>query len=114
MEVLRTMGPMALASMFTGVLPLAVAVVYALWPTELRLTLIRTLSLATVFAAVSGMMLGLANELMFIERRQPGGLTPGVAAGLAESLVTLVFGFGCLTLTWLLVTIGLWRRADTP
>ena len=103
---------MALASTFTGVLPLIAGVVYALWPTEQRLTLVRTLSLTTVFAAVSGTMLGFLDELYFVARRQPAGLTPGVAMGLAESLVPIFFGFGCLTVTWLCVTIGLWRRAE--
>jgi hypothetical protein len=28
----------------------------------------------------------------------------------ADSLVPLFVGFGCLTLPWLCVTIGLWRR----
>jgi hypothetical protein len=34
-----------------------------------------------------------------------------VAQGIAESLVTLFFGFGCLTVAWLCVTLGLWRRS---
>ena len=54
MNVLANAGVMALASMFVGVLPLTVGVVYAIWPTEQRLMLTRTLSLATVFAVVAG------------------------------------------------------------
>jgi hypothetical protein len=111
MEVLGNAGVMALASMFVGLLPLAMAIVHAVWPTEQRLTLVRTLSLATVFAAVCGTMLGFINELRYVSLRQPISLTPAVATGLAESLVPLFFGFGCLTVTWLCVTIGLWRRA---
>lgn|SRR5690348_6664221 len=111
MELFRELGLMALASTFVGVLPLAAGVVYALWPTEQKLTLVRTLSLATVFAAVGGTVLGFINGLEFVARRQPSGLTPAVAMGLAESLVSPLFGFGCLTVTWLCVTIGLWRRA---
>jgi hypothetical protein len=112
MGVIRTLGPMALASTFVGILPLALGVVYAFWPTEQRLSLIRTLSLTTVFAGISGTMLGFLNELVFVARRQPQGLTPAVAVGLADSLVPIFVGFGCLTVTWLCVTIGLWRRAD--
>jgi hypothetical protein len=37
-------------------------------------------------------------------------LTRAAAVGIAESLVTLFFGFGCLTVAWLCVAIGLWRR----
>jgi hypothetical protein len=112
MELIQTLGPMALASMLVGTLPLAMGVVYALRPSEQRLTLVRTSSLATVFATVSGTMLGFVYGLHFIARRQPGGLTPAAAVGLADSLVPLFFGFGCLTVAWLCVTIGLWRRTD--
>jgi hypothetical protein len=114
MEALRNAGILALASMFVGVLPLAMGIVYALWPTEQRLTLVRTLSLATVFAGVCGTALGFVNSLLLVANRQPASLAPVVATGLAESLVPLFVGFGCLTVAWLCVTIGLWRRAGVP
>ena len=38
-------------------------------------------------------------------------LSPAVAAGFAESLVTVFFGFGCLTIAWLCVAFGMWRKA---
>jgi hypothetical protein len=38
------------------------------------------------------------------------GFTPQIAAGTAESLMTLFINFGCLTVTWLCVTVGVWRR----
>ena len=110
MEVLANAGIMALASMFVGVLPLTMGIMYAIWPNEQRLTLVRTLSLATVFAAVAGVALGFINELRFISRSGTVTFSQGIAAGLAESLVTLFFGFGCLTVAWLCVTLGLWRR----
>ena len=110
MHVLANAGVMALASMFVGVLPLTVGVVYAIWPTEQRLMLTRTLSLATVFAVVAGATLGFINELRFVSRSETITFSPQVAIGLAESLVPLFFGFGCLTVAWLCVTLGLWRR----
>ncbi len=110
MNVLANAGVMALASMFVGVLPLTVGIVYAIWPTEQRLMLTRTLSLATVFAAVAGSTLGFINELRFVSRIETITFSPQVAIGLAESLVPLFFGFGCLTVAWLCVTLGLWRR----
>jgi hypothetical protein len=109
-EVFANAGIMALAGMFVGVLPLTMGIVYAIWPSEQRLTLMRPLSLATVFAAIAGTALGLINELRFISRSETVAFTQQVSHGLAESLVTLLFGFGCLTVTWLCVTIGLWRR----
>ena len=111
METLANAGIMALASMFVGILPLTMGIVYAIWPTEQRLTLMRTLSLATVFAAVAGVALGFVNELRFISRGQTATFSPQVAMGLAEGLVPLFFSFGCLTVAWLCVTLGLWRRA---
>jgi hypothetical protein len=109
-EVLANAGIMALASMFVGVLPLTMAIIYAIWPTEQRLALMRPLSLATIFAAVAGLTLGLMNQLRFIFEGGEPTLSRVVVIGLAESLVPLFFGFGCLTVAWLCVTIGLWRR----
>ena len=110
MGVVANAGIMALACMFVGVLPLTVGIVYAIWPNEQRLMLTRTLSLATVFAAVAGVTVGLINELRFIGRSETVTFSPQVMIGLAESLVPLFIGFGCLTVAWLCVTLGLWRR----
>lgn len=110
MEVIANAGIMALASMFVGILPLSLGVVYAIWPSEQRLMLMRPLSLATVFAAVFGVTAGFINELRFMSRTGQFVLSQIVAIGLAESLVPLFFGFGCLTVAWLCVTVGLFRR----
>ena len=110
MEVIANAGIMALASMFVGVLPLTMGIVYAIWPNEQRLAQMRPLSLATVFAAVAGVAMGLISELSFISRAEEVAFSRQVAIGLAEGLVPLFFGFGCLTVAWLCVTIGLWRR----
>jgi hypothetical protein len=109
-EVLANAGIAALASMFVGVLPLAMAVVYAIWPNEQRLTLIRPLSIATMFAAIAGLSLGFINELRYISRTGQLAFSAQIAAGLAEGLAPAFFAFGCLTLTWLCVTIGLSRH----
>jgi hypothetical protein len=102
---------MALASMFVGLLPLAMGIAYTFWPNEQRLTLMRTLSLATVFASVAGVAMGFISELRFMSRTGTVTFTPQVAVGAAESLVPLFFGFGCLTVGWLCVSLGLWRRS---
>jgi hypothetical protein len=109
-DVITNAGIMALASMFVGVLPLTMGIVYAIWPTEQRLMLMRPLSLATVFSAIAGVALGFINELRYISRIGTTTFSPAVAHGLAESLTTLFVGFGCLTIAWLCVTIGLSRR----
>jgi hypothetical protein len=109
-EVLRNAGILALASIFVGILPLAMGVVYAIWPNEQRLTLVRTLSLATVFATLAGVAGGFINSLVSVSRSGTVTFSRELVIGAAESMVTVVSGFGCLTVTWLCVTIGLWRR----
>ena len=52
--VLSQASIVALASIFMGVVPLAMGIVYVIWPSEQRLALMRPLSLATIFAALSG------------------------------------------------------------
>ena len=44
------------------------------------------------------------------DRLSRGTVMALVAMGLAESLFPLFFAFGCLTVAWLCVTLGLWRR----
>jgi hypothetical protein len=109
-DALNNAGWFAKASMFLGVVPLALGVVYAVWPTEQRLMLMRPLSLATIFAAISGTVLGVLNVLLFMSRSDPPVFSRVVAIGLSEALVPVFFGFGCLTVAWLFVAFGLWRR----
>jgi hypothetical protein len=100
----------ALVSMFMGLLPLGMGIAYAIWPSEQRLALMRPLSLATIFAAISGFTLGLINVLRGMWTGETAEFTRISAIGLAESLVTIFLGFGCLTAAWLCVAFGLWRR----
>ncbi len=110
MGVLANASIIALVSMFMGVVPLGMGIVYAIWPSEQRLALMRPLSLATIFAAVSGSTLGVLNVLRGMGMSQSPDFSRVSAIGLAESLVPIFFGFGCLTAAWLCVALGLWRR----
>jgi hypothetical protein len=110
MQVLSNASIVALVSMFMGIVPLGVGILYAVWPSEQRLALMRPLSLATIFAALSGSTLGLLNVLRGIGMSQTPNFTSVAAIGLAEALVPVFFGFGCLTAAWLCVALGLWRR----
>ncbi|MGH9200306.1 MAG: hypothetical protein ACRD2A_03615 [Vicinamibacterales bacterium] len=110
MTVLAQASILALVSMFMGVAPLSMGIVYAIWPTEHRLALMRPLSLAAIFAAISGTSLGLLNVLRGVGMSQTAEFTTASTIGLAESLVPIFFGFGCLTAAWLCVAVGLWRR----
>jgi hypothetical protein len=109
-DALTNAGIVALASMFMGVVPLAMGVVYAVWPSEHRLALMRPLSLATIFAALSGTGLGVLSVLRDMGVSETPAFSRVAAIGLSESLVPIFFGFGCLTVAWLCVALGVWRR----
>ncbi|HKT79356.1 MAG TPA: hypothetical protein VJP86_03995 [Vicinamibacterales bacterium] len=114
-DALHSASLVAKASMFMGVLPLALGLAYAVWPSEARLALMRPLSLATIYAAVAGTTVGFINVLMGLSSAYsssaPSSGFPHLALiGLAESLVPVFFGFGCLTIAWLSVALGLWRK----
>jgi membrane-associated PAP2 superfamily phosphatase len=88
------------------------AVVYAIWPNEQRLALMRPLSLAAIFGGLSTLTLGVSTVLRGVAAT--GGETipwRGLAAGLAEAIIGLFVAFGSLTIAWILVTFGL-RRAE--
>ena len=108
--ILSQASIVGLASMFMGVVPLAMGIVYVIWPSEQRLALMRPLSLATIFAALSGSALGVLNVLRGIGRSQESAFPPPAWTGFSEALVPIFFGFGCLTIAWLCVAVGLWRR----
>jgi hypothetical protein len=109
-DAFRYAGLAAKVSMLMGVLPLALAVVYAIWPTEQRLTLMRPLSLATIFAALSGTVLGVLNVFLYMSRSEPPTFSHVAVLGLSEALFPTFLGFGLLTAAWLCVALGLWRR----
>lgn len=109
-DALRQASIVALASMFLGIVPLAMGVVYAVWPSEQRLALMRPLSLATIFGAISGSVLGVLNVFLTMGTSDTPAFSRVTAIGLSESLVPIFFGFGCLTVAWLCVALGLWRR----
>ena len=95
-----------------SVATVGVALVYAIRPNEQRLALMRPLSLAAIFGGLSTFTLGITNALRGIAENQPftAGTWHIVAVGTAESFVGLFVAFGCLTIAWLLVALGM-RRA---
>src|SRR5207247_11373174 len=110
MEMLRQASLFALLTLVLDFVPLVMAAVYVIRPTERHLALMRPLSLAGLFAAISGGVLGFINVLYFVWTRDLTAETYHVmAVGAAESLVPVFVGFGCLTVAWLLVAVGMGR-----
>lgn len=102
---------MAILSMAVTIAPMAMGITYAIRPTEARLALMRPLSLAGIFAALTGFSLGLINVLVGLGSSSfPLTDYRPVFVGLSESIVTLFVAFGCLTVGWLCVALGLRRQ----
>jgi hypothetical protein len=112
MEMWNQMGWFAKISLLIGVLPLLAGGLYVIRPTERRLALVRPISLAGLFAALAGTVVGFVNTLHAVATvpEVTPALVPDLAAGASESLVTVFFGFACLTVAWLLVAVGMQRQ----
>ena len=109
-EMLRQAGVVALITLMVPVVPLVLGAIYAVRPTESRLAVMRPLSLAAVFAALTGTSVGIMNGLRYAAMKEVPLTSPAVLYGFAESIVSLFIGFGCLTIAWLCVAIGLRRH----
>jgi drug/metabolite transporter (DMT)-like permease len=101
-------------SLIVDLMPMIMAVIYAIRPTERRLAFMRPLSLAAIFASLGSVIGGLAVVL-----RGSSTLTAftmqafgAIAMGLSQVLVPIYFGFGCLTVAWLLVALGMRRTRE--
>jgi hypothetical protein len=111
LEMLTQAGMVALLSIVVGLCPLGLGVLYAVQPTEQRLGLLRPVSLAAIFAGLCGMLSGFVSILRGIAVTASPIPFRTVALGSAEALVPLFITFGCLTVAWLCVAVGLRRQA---
>jgi hypothetical protein len=112
MDLFRHASLFARLSLLLALVPLVMAVVYAIRPTERSLALMRPLSLAGLFASIAGAMLGFINVLaLFWTRELTSETWKIVAVGSAEALVPTLVGFASLTAAWLLVAVGMGRQS---
>jgi hypothetical protein len=111
LEMFHQAGWAAIFSILVALFPLPAGIAYVIRPTEDRLALVRPISLAGIFSSLTGTFLGLMNvlKMMWTQDAQPG--VQILSVGVAESLVTLVLGFGALTACWLCVAVGMRRRS---
>jgi len=111
-DLLKHSSAFGLLGLVVSMATVGMALAYAFKPTEHRLALLRPLSLAAIFGGLTSLAVGLASVLRSISAAADS--TPiswqGIAAGLAESMLGLFIAFSCLTITWLLVTLGLSRN----
>ena len=107
MRVITNLGPVAVLGVFVCVAPMVLGWWFAFKPSERLLALMRPLTLAATFAAISNTMLGLVNTLVGVASRPAPVSTNVVAVNLAESLVVPFVSFGCLSVAWLAVAVGM-------
>jgi hypothetical protein len=110
-EMLGNAGIVARLSMLVSIFPLGAGLAYLLRPTEQRLAMMRPVSLAGLFAALTGTVTGAINVLKMFWTTTGPVSWPTVAVGAAEALVTLLLAFGSLTVAWLCVAAGFQRQA---
>lgn len=89
------------------------AILYSRHPDDARMAVIRTLSLATLFASLNGFAVGVGTTLHYVAKNpgSPGDAPLLVMQGISESLSNIALGFSLLVITWLLAAVGA-RRVE--
>jgi hypothetical protein len=111
MDMFRAFSVFAELTIVVAVAAFGLAVAYVCRPTEQKLVLMRPVSLATIFATVSGLLGGWIALLQGIAATPDGHLpVSAFYQGVAESLTVGFVCSGLLAAAWLLVAVGLLRR----
>ena len=113
-------GPVFFFFALVALATLATAAYFAFKPSERMLGVIRPLCAATTYSALAAFFAGVTNGLYGISRLLDGSggqaaserIWPMVIGGFAESPIPLVAGFAAVSVAWLLVAVGLRRRAE--
>ena len=110
-DLLGQVSPFAKLTIAVAAVVLSVAVAYVFRPTEQKLVLMRPLSLAAIFATVSGLLGGWIAVLGGMAATPDGHLpSASLYRGIAESLTVGFASFGLLAAAWMLVAVGVLRR----
>jgi hypothetical protein len=110
-DLFREISLFAKLTMVVAIAAFGLAVAYVFRPTEQKLVLMRPVSLAAIFATLSGLLGGWIAVLGGIAATPEGHLPASrVSLGIAESLTVGFVCFGLLAVAWLLVAIGMLRR----
>src|SRR5215510_2406483 len=106
MRVILNWGVAAIMGALVCAAPMVVGVWFAFRPSERLLALLRPLTIAATYAALSNTTLGLVNSLVWISRRADPIPVNIIAGQLAESLAVPFISFGCISAAWLAVAVG--------
>jgi hypothetical protein len=112
-DMFREFSVFAKLTIVVAIAAFGLAVAYAFRPTEQKLVLMRPVSLAAIFATISGLLGGWIVVLQGIAA-PPDGHLPVLAMslGIAETLTVGFVCFGLLAAAWLLVAVGMQRRVE--
>jgi len=103
-------GPVFFYFALVAVATLATAVYFAVKPSERTLGFLRPLCTATTFSALAAFFAGVTNGLVALAHVGTASLTV-VLPMFAEAPIPLVAGFAVVSVSWLLVAVGLRRQA---
>ena len=113
-ELFGELSLFAKLTMAVAIVAFGLAVAYVFRPTEQKLVLMRPVSLAAIFATVSGLLGGWMAVLASIPATPDGHLpVASLYRGIAESLTVGFVSFGVLAAAWMLVAVGGLRRHAT-
>ena len=113
MELFRQLSLFAKLTMLVSIVVLGLAVAYVVRPTEEKLVLMRPVSLAAIFATLSGLLRGWIALLAALPATPDGHLpVSSLYRGIAESLMVVFVSFGLLAGAWMLVAVGILRRGQ--
>ena len=110
-DLLGQVSVFAKLTMAVAAVAFGLAVAYLVRPTEQKLVLMRPVSLAAIFATMSGLLGGWIAVLGGIAATPEGHLPmASLYRGIAESLTVGFVSFGLLAVAWMLVAVGGLRR----
>lgn len=110
-ELIAGISVVAKLTIAVAVAAFGLAAAYVYQPTESKLALLRPVSLAVIFATVSGLLGGWIMVLTGVAATPAGHLpTPALYRGIAETLTVGFASFGLLAAAWMLVAVGSLRR----
>ena len=113
-DMLGQLGLFAKLTMAVAIVAFGLAVAHVFRPTEQKLVLMRPVSLAAIFATISGLLGGWIAVLGGIAATPDGHLAvASLYRGIAESLTVGFVSFGLLAAAWMLVAVGALRRQAT-
>ena len=97
-----------------GIAALGTAAMFARKPDERRMSMIRSLTWATIFSTTTAFASNLSMVFYTVPGKFADAPDPYLVAmqGMAESLAPVIMGSAFLTLTWLVASVGMRRLSE--